>query len=843
MAALIRIKRSSVSGNPNTLGAGELAYSALPDNGSNGGDRLYIGMGTETDGNAVNHVVIGGKFFTDKLDHVPGILTASSALIVDSNSKVDQFLVDNIKLDGNTLSSSNTNGNILITPNGTGKTVISNLYIGDDSTSLLDTILSATGGTLVEGLGINLTHDPEASTTTISAELASSSNAGIASFDFTDFNVSGTGENLVTLNVERIQDIAGAMISGTGATQSGITVGYDDTNGKFTFNVNDPTITIAGDVDGSATMTNLGNTTINVTLDTVNANVGSFGSSSQVPVITVNGKGLVTAVSTANISTSFTIAGDSGTDTFNNGGTLTFVGTNPVQTAVTNDTVTISVDDATTSSKGIASFSSTNFSVSSGVVSIKSSGVSNSNLVNSSLAIGTTVVSLGGVASSLDGLTELTVDNININGNTISATNLDGNIVLAPSGIGTIDVSGKRITGLASPTSVTDAATKLYVDTVAAEGLHVQEGVDAATTDTLAILSGGTVSYDNGTLGVGATLTTTGSFTVGNPIDGVTLDLNPTMDPDAGGRVLVKNEINRAHNGIYYLINATTLRRDPLFDSDPEIEGGDFVFVVGGDINAGTGWVQTNTVDTIGTDEIIWQQFSGAGTYTAGSGMILNGTEFSVNLAESDGLEFSGSNAIQLKSSIAGNGLTYLSGVLTVGGTANRITVNSDSIDIASTYAGQSTITTVGAIGSGTWQGTVVSPTYGGTGVNNGTKTITLGGNFTHSGAHTLTLTTTGNTNVTLPTTGTLATRTGAETLSNKTITSSSFTGSVAATTLSASGLVTLTNTTDATTLGTAAVVLSGGLSVAKQIRTDSNITGNGTTSTIDGFVIDGGTY
>ena len=67
MASIIRIKRSSVSGNPGTLGAGELAYSNLTDNGSNGGDRLYIGMGTESNGNAANHVVIGGKFFTDKI--------------------------------------------------------------------------------------------------------------------------------------------------------------------------------------------------------------------------------------------------------------------------------------------------------------------------------------------------------------------------------------------------------------------------------------------------------------------------------------------------------------------------------------------------------------------------------------------------------------------------------------------------------------------------------------------------------------------------------------------------------------------------------------------------------
>ena len=129
MASVIRIKRSSVSGNPSTLAAGELAYSALTDNGSNGGDRLYIGIGTETSGNAANHFVIGGKYFTDLLDHTPGVLTATSALLVDSNKKLDELLVDNLSLNGNSVTSTNTNGDINITPNGAGKTVIGNAYI------------------------------------------------------------------------------------------------------------------------------------------------------------------------------------------------------------------------------------------------------------------------------------------------------------------------------------------------------------------------------------------------------------------------------------------------------------------------------------------------------------------------------------------------------------------------------------------------------------------------------------------------------------------------------------------------------------------------------------------
>jgi hypothetical protein len=124
MASIIRIKRSTTNGNPSTLGAGELAYSALTGTSSNGGDRLYIGIGSETAGDAANHFVIGGKYFTDMLDQTPGTLTASSAIVVDSSSKIDNLKVDNLDLNGNTISSTDTNGNIVLDPAGTGYVTI-----------------------------------------------------------------------------------------------------------------------------------------------------------------------------------------------------------------------------------------------------------------------------------------------------------------------------------------------------------------------------------------------------------------------------------------------------------------------------------------------------------------------------------------------------------------------------------------------------------------------------------------------------------------------------------------------------------------------------------------------
>ena len=120
MASVIKTKRSASTGAPTALAQGEMAYSFLGGTQSNGGDRLYVGTGTETAGEAANIDVIGGKYFTNMLDHVTGTLTASSALLVDANSKVDVLNVDNITLNGNTISTTNTNGDLVLSPNGTG---------------------------------------------------------------------------------------------------------------------------------------------------------------------------------------------------------------------------------------------------------------------------------------------------------------------------------------------------------------------------------------------------------------------------------------------------------------------------------------------------------------------------------------------------------------------------------------------------------------------------------------------------------------------------------------------------------------------------------------------------
>src|SRR5210317_2305153 len=259
MATVIQIKRSGVAGSPAELAQGELAYSYLADNGSNGGDRLYIGTGTETDGVAADIEVIGGVYFTSKLDHTPGTLAATSAVITDSNSAIDAFKIGNSTTVGGTLTlneGSNNGSNFIAikAPNAVTTSTTFTLPDGDGSNGQILTTdgsgnlsfadAAASSFTLAADSGSNDTFNTSETLTftggegidtavsdntiTISAEDASDTNKGIASFDATDFTVS-SGD--VTLNAERIQDIAGAMFGSN--TETLITATYLDADGTI----------------------------------------------------------------------------------------------------------------------------------------------------------------------------------------------------------------------------------------------------------------------------------------------------------------------------------------------------------------------------------------------------------------------------------------------------------------------------------------------------------------------------------------------------------------------------------------------------------------------------------
>ena len=204
---------------------------------------------------------------------------------------------------------------------------------------------------------------------------------------------------------------------------------------------------------------------------------------------------------------------------------------------------------------------------------------------------------------------------------TLTAGSSDDYVEIRPTGTGQVHVGGFKIESLGAPTVSTDAATKQYVDDVA-QGLAIQAPAVAASTGTLATMSGGTVTYDNGTSGVGATLTISGSTLTA--IDGVTLSTDD--------RIVIKDESTSAHNGIYTYTSSTVLTRATDFDTPTEMAGGDFVFVQQGTLYNDTGWVMTDPVTTVGTSDVTFVQFSGAGSFTAGAGLTLTGTEFSVNV-------------------------------------------------------------------------------------------------------------------------------------------------------------------------------------------------------------------
>ena len=214
--------------------------------------------------------------------------------------------------------------------------------------------------------------------------------------------------------------------------------------------------------------------------------------------------------------------------------------------------------------------------------------------------------------------------------------------------VASVSMNSQLLTDVLDPVNDQDAATKIYVDTVA-QGLDAKDAARAATT---------------------ANLTLSGTQTV----DGVSLV--------AGDRILVKNQTTQSENGIYDVAAGAWTRSSDADTWDALVSA--FIFVSEGTDNADNGYVMTaDAGGTIGVTAVTWSQFSGAGQITAGAGLTKNGN------------------------------------VIDAVGTANRILVNADDIDISPNYVGQASITTLGTVTTGTWNADIVGLTYGGTGVDN----------------------------------------------------------------------------------------------------------------------------
>jgi hypothetical protein len=216
------------------------------------------------------------------------------------------------------------------------------------------------------------------------------------------------------------------------------------------------------------------------------------------------------------------------------------------------------------------------------------------------------------------------------------SVDFDGGFTVA--GSQTVDFGGNRLANIGTPTQATDATTKAYVDSVK-QALDIKESVRVATEAAI------TGTYDNGTGGVGATLTydSNGAITV----DGQALLIN--------NRVLVKNQSTATQNGIYYVSTvgnagaAAVLTRALDADSSADVTGGLFTFVEEGSTNADAGFVLSNVTGsaTLGTDGLTFTQFSGAGQVVAGVGLAKSGNTISVNVDDTS-IEIN-SDTLQIK--------------------------------------------------------------------------------------------------------------------------------------------------------------------------------------------------
>ena len=357
--------------------------------------------------------------------------------------------------------------------------------------------------------------------------------------------------------------------------------------------------------------------------------------------------------------------------------------------ATTNNTLTLSnksISLATNTLSGtIAEFntalSDADFATTAGVETLSGKTISgtsntltniaNTSLTNSSVTVNGSSISLGGSATvtavnpnaltistglsgtSYDGSAAVTIAVDSTIATTSSSQTLTNKTLGASTVLGAnLGAATYKITNLGTPTDATDAATKAYVDAVT-EGLHIHESCVAATTSNVDLSTG----LENGDL-----------------LDGVTLA--------TGNRVLVKNQSTTSENGIYVVQESGAAVRSSDYNTASEIDPGDFVFISGGTVNDNTGWVQVNTITTLGTDPIQFTQFSGAGTYLAGNGLTLTGNTFSINTG----------TTVDLNTAQTLTSKTFTLGSNTISGTIAEFNTALTDADFA-TLAGSETFT------------------------------------------------------------------------------------------------------------------------------------------------------
>jgi hypothetical protein len=587
----IKIKRSSSAAAPGSvLSAGELAYS---ENSS----KLYYG---NIAGNA--NLILGGKLYTDMLDQTAGTLTASSAILVDSNSKIDALKTSNLTIGANAITSGSGDVDIVAAANL------------DIDAGTIDLTTQATQLKVIDNSATGMT---------------------IATADHTYITIDSQN------SAERILFSKNVEFDGVVNIDGSIDLdGVSDFGGYATTNINID----SGAIDGTPIGAN-------------SASTGAFSTLAASGLATLSGNATVggtlgvTGVATF---TTHAVFGDSdiikigaGTDMqLYHDGTNSYIAnaTGALKLATETSGIAVTIGHTTSETTVADNLTTTGNTSVGGTL-----GVTGASTVAAITASGTATLNgavvLGNASDDTQTTTGITthtgqynIDNLRLDGNAITSTDTNGNVSISPNGSGTIDVDSSRITSLTDPSGAQDAATKSYVDAVKT-GLDVKNSVTMATTADLSY------TYSNGSSGVGATLTASGNGAV--TIDGI-------ATATTSERVLVKDQDDAEENGIYYVSTASgvsatlVLTRATDADTATEFNGGAFTFVGKGSTNADSGWVMTqDSAITFGTTEIDWAQFSGAGQITAGSALTKSGN--TLNVAVDDKTMEVSSDALRIK--------------------------------------------------------------------------------------------------------------------------------------------------------------------------------------------------
>lgn len=643
MATTIKIKRSTGTSAPSGLTAGELAYTGGAGAQGGAGSRLFVG--NPADG---NNLIIGGKYFTDMLDHVHGTNTASSALIVDSNKKINELLSGNIVVTGSSNTISTSSGNLTIAPTG-------NLVITHGGT--LDLSGQANAVTLIDNNAASF-ELKEASNSYIKLVTTNSSEAVVIGQDATFADDVSLISDAAVLNFGADSDVnlthvadTGLLLNSTSVFQfrdSALSIGSSadgqlDINADTLLEITAPTVQFDTDgqvvsfgADGDVTLTHVADAAL-----MLNSAMGlrfrdsalSINSSTDgqldidadteleitAPVVDIN------ASTSVNISNDLKLDSDSAVLGFgaDNDVTLTHVADTALMlnssmalrfrdsalsvSSPSDGTLAIAADtevDITATTIDING--NADISGSLGVGSTTASTLKVSDLTNNRIVIagasgeieddanftfdGTTFA----VTAATDITGDLDVDAVNINSSTISTTTSNTDLTLSPNGTGTVKVpSGYDDRSSLSSLSL---VTKGYVDAVK-QALDIKDSVHVASTANVALTAGSS------------------GLEAGDAIDGVTLV--------AGDRVLLKNQTDASDNGIYVAVaSGGTPARSADANASVDVTSGMFVFVEEGTANGDQGYVlTTNNVITLNTTNLTFTQFSGAGQITAGNGM------------------------------------------------------------------------------------------------------------------------------------------------------------------------------------------------------------------------------